>query len=105
MDSGGRRRHLVVQNPIILHDNARSHIAAVTDLLRRWQSKILEHPPYSPDMSPYDYDLFVDPLVQWLSYSPLDPRFAAEVDGFFMRVNILSKTFFGREVKALVPCR
>jgi transposase len=46
-------------NPIILHDNARSHTAnAVTDLLRRWRWEILEHPPYSPDMSPCDYDLF-----------------------------------------------
>ena len=26
--------------------------------LRRWQLEILEHPPYSPDMSPHDYDLF-----------------------------------------------
>ena len=40
------------QNPIILHDYARSHTTvAVTDLLRRWQWKILEHPPYSPDES------------------------------------------------------
>ncbi|KAJ4430148.1 hypothetical protein ANN_22358 [Periplaneta americana] len=54
-----KRRHLVVQNPIILHDNARSHTAAaVKDLLRRWHWEILEHPPYSPDMSPCDYDLF-----------------------------------------------
>ncbi|KAJ4445749.1 hypothetical protein ANN_12434 [Periplaneta americana] len=46
-----KRRHLGVQNPIILHDNARSHTAAaVKDLLRRWQWEILEHPPYSPDM-------------------------------------------------------
>ena len=48
----------MVQNPIILHDNARSHTAAVTDLLHRWQREILKHPPYSPDMSPFDYDLF-----------------------------------------------
>ena len=40
------------------HDNAKSHtVAAVTDLLRHWQRDILEHPPYSPDMSPCDYDL------------------------------------------------
>ena len=46
-------------DPIILHRNARSHTAAaVTDLLRRLQWEILEHPPYSPDMSPCDYDLF-----------------------------------------------
>ena len=50
---------LVVQNSIILHNNARSHTAAaVTDLLRRWQWKILKHPLHSPDMSPCDYNLF-----------------------------------------------
>ena len=32
--------------------------AAVTDLLRLWLWEILEHPPYLPDMSPHDYDLF-----------------------------------------------
>ena len=47
------------QNPIIIHDNVRSHTAAaVTDLLRRWQWEILEHPSYSPYMSPFDYNLF-----------------------------------------------
>ena len=42
-----KRRHLVVQRSTILPDNARSHTAAATDLLRRWQWEILEHPPYS----------------------------------------------------------
>ena len=51
-------RHSVLQKPIILHDKSRSHkSAAVTDLLRSWQWEILEHPPYSPDMSPCDYHL------------------------------------------------
>ena len=43
------------------------------------------------------------PVVQWLSHSPLNPRFAdsitAGVDGFFQSVKILSMTSFGREVK------
>ena len=41
-------------------------------------------------------------MVQWLSYSPLDSRFAgsipAGVDGFFQSVKILSMTSFGKEV-------
>ena len=45
-------------NPGSSYDNARSHASAVEDLLRRWQWKILEHPPYSPDMCSCDYDLF-----------------------------------------------
>jgi transposase len=52
-------QHLLTTNPIILHDNARAHTAnVVTDLLRLWRLEILEQPPYSPDMSPCDYDLF-----------------------------------------------
>jgi transposase len=45
--------------PIILHDNARAHTCnAVTDLIHCWRYEILEHSPYSPDMSLFDYDLF-----------------------------------------------
>ena len=48
------------------------------------------------------------PVVPWLSYSPLDPKFAgsnpAGVDGFFFQsVKILSMTPFGREVKPWDP--
>ena len=54
-----KRLHLVVQNPIILHDNEGSHTtAAVTDFFRLWEWGILQLPPYSPDMGPCDYDLF-----------------------------------------------
>ena len=49
------------------------------------------------------------PVVQWLSYSPLNPRFAgsipAGVDWFFQSVKILSMTSFGRQVKPWAPCR
>ena len=42
------------------------------------------------------------PVVPWLSYSPLDPRFAgsnpAEVHGFFQSLKIVSMTSFGKEV-------
>ena len=43
---------------IILHDNSTPHKAiCVGDLLRRWRREVLEHPPYSPDLSLCDYDL------------------------------------------------
>jgi len=45
---------------ILLHDNARPHIAApVKTYLEtfKWE-KILPHPPYSPDIAPSDYHLF-----------------------------------------------
>lgn len=47
------------KGPILLHDNARPHIAMPT--LRKLQElkyETLPHPPYSPDLSPTDFHLF-----------------------------------------------
>ena len=53
-----KRQRPKLQNVIILHDNATPHKAiCIKDLLRRWRWEVLEHPPYSPDLSPCDYDL------------------------------------------------
>ncbi|PNF31351.1 hypothetical protein B7P43_G10893, partial [Cryptotermes secundus] len=53
---GGR---LLEAGPIILHDNARPHIGnVVTEKLRQYGWEVLPHAPYSPDMSPPDFDLF-----------------------------------------------
>ena len=53
-----RRKRSQLQNVIILLDNATPHKAiCVRELLRRWRWEVLEHPPYSPDLSPCDYDL------------------------------------------------
>ena len=53
-------------NVRLLHDNARPHVAKLT------QKKLLEfgwdtvpHPPYSPDLAPCDYHLF-GPLKRFL---------------------------------------
>ena len=52
------KERLHMQTPIILHDNARPHVAGVVNqLLARWQWEVLYHPPYSPDISPCDFDL------------------------------------------------
>ena len=54
-----KRPDLLVRGPIILHDNAAAHkCKQVAELLTSYQWEVLEHPPYSPDMSPPDYDLF-----------------------------------------------
>lgn len=51
----GRRRRPV----ILLQDNARPHVARRTQAkLREMGWEWLEHPPYSPDLSPSDYHLF-----------------------------------------------
>jgi hypothetical protein len=47
-----KQRCFLATNPIILRDSARAHTAdAVKDLLCQWQWEILEHPPYSPNIS------------------------------------------------------
>lgn len=43
----------------LLHDNAPSHrTVAVREFLAKKQVCVLQHPPYSPDLSPCDYFLF-----------------------------------------------
>jgi histone-lysine N-methyltransferase SETMAR len=47
------------KGPILLYDNARPHSAEITkNLLMELGYDTLDHPPYSPDLSPTDYHLF-----------------------------------------------
>ncbi|UYV66819.1 hypothetical protein LAZ67_4002984 [Cordylochernes scorpioides] len=44
---------------ILLHDNARPHVAQVVKAaLQEFEWEVLQHPPYSPDLAPTDYHLF-----------------------------------------------
>ncbi|XP_066113850.1 ubiquitin-conjugating enzyme E2 N isoform X1 [Saccopteryx bilineata] len=44
---------------ILLHDNARPHVAQVVKAaLQELEWEVLQHPPYSPDLTPTDYHLF-----------------------------------------------
>ena len=53
-----RRKRPQLQNVIILHDSATPHkLICMRDLLGRWRWEVLEHPLYSPELSPYDYYL------------------------------------------------
>ena len=45
---------------VLLHDNAPAHCKrSVVDLLDEWDWEVLQHPPYSPDLSPCDFFLFL----------------------------------------------
>jgi len=53
------RPDLLGDGPLILHDNIRPHLGkVVTDFLSKYEWKLLPHAPYSPDMSPPEFDLF-----------------------------------------------
>jgi hypothetical protein len=50
---------LLRDGALILHDNACPQLGkVVTDLLSKYEWEVLPHAPYSPDMSPLDFDLF-----------------------------------------------
>ena len=49
------------EGTILLHDNARPHIAnLVRDKLEKFDWETLKNPPYSPDLSPCDFHIFCD---------------------------------------------
>jgi transposase len=45
---------------MLLHDNSRPHTAARTRaLLEHFNWELFDYPPYSPDLAPSDYHLFI----------------------------------------------
>lgn len=55
-----KRRGMLTKGVILLHDNARPHAANRTqDLIREFGWEQLDHPPYSPDLAPSDYHMFL----------------------------------------------
>lgn len=54
-----KRPELLKAGVVLLHDNATPHKSEhVTSLVREYNWEIFRHPPYSPDLSPCDFDLF-----------------------------------------------
>ena len=48
------------QSVVMVHDNARPHTAAtVQNLIMTFGWEQFDHPPYSPDLVPSDFHLFV----------------------------------------------
>lgn len=54
-----KRRGMRTKNPLLLIDNAPVHKnAVVSKVLEKSGLKLIEHPPYSPDLAPSDFFLF-----------------------------------------------
>lgn len=67
-----KRRGMLTDGVVLLHDNATSHTARVTSsLLEQFRWEVLPHPPHSPDLAPSDYHLF--PFLKgWLGGQRFD---------------------------------
>lgn len=86
---------------LLLHDNARPHVAIKTrDKLKEVGWEILPHPPYSPDISPTDYHLFRS-LSNFLANQHFtnDNDVRIELDRFFASKN---SDFYSRGMNSLV---
>jgi len=67
-----KRRGFPIRDVLLLHDNARPHSAALTqEKLSQMYWTVLEHPPYSPNLSPCDYHMF-GPLKEALGGQRFD---------------------------------
>ena len=54
-----RRPKSGIKNIRLLHDNAPSHKGGIVlEFLQQEKLTVLSHPPYSPELTPYDYFLF-----------------------------------------------
>jgi histone-lysine N-methyltransferase SETMAR len=61
-----KRRGMLTSSVVLLHDNARPHMAARTrTLLEQFNWELFDHPPYSPDLAPSDYHLLMH-MKNWL---------------------------------------
>ncbi|GFY03724.1 mariner Mos1 transposase [Trichonephila clavipes] len=54
-----KRRGLLTSGVLLLHDNARPHSAINTqNLIKSFGWEQIDHPPYSPDLAPSDFNIF-----------------------------------------------
>jgi len=91
---------MLTKGVVLLHDNVRPHTAPHTNaLIKLFNSEIFDHPPYSPDLAPSDYHLFIK--MVWLATQ----RFHTNeelMDGVNNWLHNLAALFFNKGLQKLV---
>ncbi|GBM54639.1 hypothetical protein AVEN_214614-1 [Araneus ventricosus] len=59
------RRAILSSGVVLIHDNARPHIAVVTHPLEQFKWGVSDHQAYSPDLATSDFRFFPE-LENWL---------------------------------------
>jgi len=54
-----KRRDMISRGVVMVHDNSRPHTAATQNLITTFGWEQFDHPPYSPDLAPNDFHLFL----------------------------------------------
>jgi transposase len=92
---------MLTEGVVLLHDNVQPHTTARTNaLIKLFNWKIFDHPPYSPELAPIDYHLFTKMKV-WLAIQ----RFRSNeqlMDGVNNWSHNLAALFFDKELQKLV---
>lgn len=95
-----KRRGKLSRGVLLIHDNARPHVAAVTkNRLESFAWEIFSHPPYSPDLAPSDFHLFpfLKAELGGQHFESLE-HVKAAVHSFFINQ---PKDFYARGIKKL----
>jgi hypothetical protein len=85
-----KQHDMLSQGVVILHDNARPHIAtAMQDLITTFGWEQFDHPPYSPDSASSDFHMFLHLktfLGGWWFHKvkeAINTQFAAKTASFY----------------------
>jgi histone-lysine N-methyltransferase SETMAR len=87
---------------VLLHDNARKHTVARTRaLLEDFNWELSDHPPYSPDLAPSDYRLFLY-VKDWFGSHRLNNNYEL-MEGEQTWLSSQAADFFNSGVQNLIP--
>ena len=87
---------------LLLHDNVQPHSAAQTqDLLTSFKWEQMDHLPYSPDLAPSDFHLFLH-LKKFLGGKRFDDDDELK-DAVQKWLTLQAAAFYGEGIQKLVP--
>jgi histone-lysine N-methyltransferase SETMAR len=97
-----KRRRMLSSCVVLLHDNVRLHTAGRTrTLLEQFKWELFDHPPYSPDLAPSDYHLFMH-IKNWFQSQPFNnnEELKADVETW---LSSMAADFFEQGIVQLIP--
>jgi histone-lysine N-methyltransferase SETMAR len=95
---------MLTKDIVPLHYNMRPHTAAPTNaLIKLFNWEIFDHPPYSTDLVPSDYNLFTKMMVWLAMATQLFHTNEELMDGVNNWLHNLAAPFFDEGLQKLVP--